>query len=359
MGGESVRPGEEILDRAGIPTFAYPDTAARLFTLMWRSHYNLQALYETPDPAGRRRDAAGPREAAGAIVDAARAEGRTVLTEVESKQLLAAYGIPTVETRVAADRGRGRRRRRGDRLSRSSSSCTRTRSPTRPTSAACSSTWRMPTPSAARSESIEESVRDRAGAGALRRRQRAADGQARRLRADRRQQPGSAVRPGAPLRHRRPARRGLPRPRAGPAAAQHDAGPPDDGADPDLHRAQGRARPTAGGPGGARAAPGPVQRPGRRAAMDQGDRHQPAAGLARSAAGPGRAGDRPRAGRDGVGAAAAGDPALSDASTSRPGRPRTARRCCSGRSAPRTSRCWSRSTARSRSGPCRSATSTR
>ena len=30
------------------------------------------------------------------------ARGRTLLTEVESKQLLAAYGIPSVETRVAA-----------------------------------------------------------------------------------------------------------------------------------------------------------------------------------------------------------------------------------------------------------------
>src|SRR5262249_4173482 len=101
MGGESVRPGEELLDRAGIPTFDYPDTAARLFTLMWRSHYNLQALYETPTLPGGGEDAAKAQEAASAIVAAARAEGRAVLTEVESKGVLAAYGIPTVETRVA------------------------------------------------------------------------------------------------------------------------------------------------------------------------------------------------------------------------------------------------------------------
>ena len=36
------------------------------------------------------------------IIAAARAAGRTLLTEFESKQVLAAYGIPTVETRVAA-----------------------------------------------------------------------------------------------------------------------------------------------------------------------------------------------------------------------------------------------------------------
>jgi acetyltransferase len=102
MGGESVRPGEDVLDQSGIPTYAYPDTAAEMFTLLWRSHYNLQALYETPTlPAGG-AIAAMARESAEAVVDAARGQGRTVLTEVESKRILSAYGIPTVETRVAA-----------------------------------------------------------------------------------------------------------------------------------------------------------------------------------------------------------------------------------------------------------------
>ena len=45
---------------------------------------------------------------------------------------------------------------------------------------------------------------------------------------------------------------------------------------------QGRARPHAGRPGGAGAAAGALQPAGRRAALDQGDRHQPAARLARS-----------------------------------------------------------------------------
>jgi acetyltransferase len=102
MGGKAVEGGEEILDQAGIPTFAYPDTAAKIFTAMWRSYDNLQALYETPNlPAGGEM-AAITRERADAIITVARNEGRSVLTEAESKQLLAAYNIPTVETRVAA-----------------------------------------------------------------------------------------------------------------------------------------------------------------------------------------------------------------------------------------------------------------
>src|SRR6204780_116535 len=48
MGGTSIAAGEAALNSAGIPTFSYPDTAARAFTYMWRYTYNLRGLYETP-----------------------------------------------------------------------------------------------------------------------------------------------------------------------------------------------------------------------------------------------------------------------------------------------------------------------
>ena len=48
MGGPDVATGEEVLNRAGIPTFPYPDTAARIFTAMWHYTDNLRSLYETP-----------------------------------------------------------------------------------------------------------------------------------------------------------------------------------------------------------------------------------------------------------------------------------------------------------------------
>ena len=100
MGGDAVSPGENILNEAGLPTFAYPDTAARVFNNMWRYSYNLEALYETPSLP---EDAEGipDREAATAIVEETHESGRVLMTEYGSKQLLSAYGIPTVETRVA------------------------------------------------------------------------------------------------------------------------------------------------------------------------------------------------------------------------------------------------------------------
>ena len=96
MGGAEMTPGIQILNRAGIPTFPYPDTAARIFYYMWRHDYLLRGLYETPIlPHG----ADGPdRERAEEIIQRVRQSGRTLLTEPESKELLACYGIPTAPT---------------------------------------------------------------------------------------------------------------------------------------------------------------------------------------------------------------------------------------------------------------------
>jgi len=100
MGGRSIATGESILNEAGLPTFAYPDTAARTFNNMWQYSYNLRALYETPSiPADE--EGIPDRETAASILGDAHDLGRVLLTEHESKEVLAAYGIPTVETRVA------------------------------------------------------------------------------------------------------------------------------------------------------------------------------------------------------------------------------------------------------------------
>lgn len=101
MGGVSVAAGEAILNRAGVPVFPYPDTAARVFNYMWRYNDNLRTLYETPVAAVDPLTAEARRGQADALLDRVRASGRALLTEAESKALLDAYEIPTVETRVA------------------------------------------------------------------------------------------------------------------------------------------------------------------------------------------------------------------------------------------------------------------
>jgi len=100
MGGRDVEEGSAILRRAGIPTFDYPDTAARMFNYLWRASENVRLLYETPTLATDDEGDGLDRAAAGRVIAAALGESRTLLTEVESKAVLAAYGIPITETRT-------------------------------------------------------------------------------------------------------------------------------------------------------------------------------------------------------------------------------------------------------------------
>ena len=101
MGGVSVASGEKVLNTAGIPTFLYADTAARAFTYMWRYSHNLRGLYETPTLVESLEPEGASRSRAAEVIDKARNRGLVLLTELESKQILSYYGIPTVETRAA------------------------------------------------------------------------------------------------------------------------------------------------------------------------------------------------------------------------------------------------------------------
>src|SRR5262249_13382389 len=81
---------------AGIPTFDSPEAAIRAFLHMVQYRRNQELLYETPQalPEGWAPD----RERVRRLLDAARAAGRTLLTEDEAKVVLAAYDIPVVPT---------------------------------------------------------------------------------------------------------------------------------------------------------------------------------------------------------------------------------------------------------------------
>lgn len=105
MGGADVAAGEMILNGNQIPTYRYPDTAARMFTYMWQSSYNLRGIYETPIMSALDSIAGIPkRNSVDKIIAAARQAQRTILTEWESKQILAAYNIPVVTTCVATSK---------------------------------------------------------------------------------------------------------------------------------------------------------------------------------------------------------------------------------------------------------------
>ncbi|MCU0535834.1 MAG: bifunctional acetate--CoA ligase family protein/GNAT family N-acetyltransferase [Hydrococcus sp. Prado102] len=100
MGGVEIAEGEKILNSNNIPTYRYPDSAARTFNFMWQYNYNLRGIYETPtlladDKAGINRTQAKH------IIESVLQSDRTLLTESESKEVLAAYGIPVAPTGVA------------------------------------------------------------------------------------------------------------------------------------------------------------------------------------------------------------------------------------------------------------------
>lgn len=97
-GGESVRTGRDVLQRADMPTFDTPEAAVRAFLHMVRFRRAQELLYETPAAVPDFQPDAG---AVQRIIATARREGRRLLTEAEAKGLLAAYGLPVPAT-VAA-----------------------------------------------------------------------------------------------------------------------------------------------------------------------------------------------------------------------------------------------------------------
>jgi len=101
LGGEGAEPARRILRDADIATYDAPDDAVRAFLHMVLYRRNQRQLMETP-PSLPEEFAPDP-DAARAVIGRALAAGREVLTESESKEVLSAYGIASVETRIAAD----------------------------------------------------------------------------------------------------------------------------------------------------------------------------------------------------------------------------------------------------------------
>jgi acetyltransferase len=102
----AVWPGEagadrRRLDAAGIPAFPTPERAAAAAGLLVEHRRARQAARELPPRTVL--SATPDRESVRRVLAVARRAGRTTLTEDEAFAVLAAYGIPTVPTRVARD----------------------------------------------------------------------------------------------------------------------------------------------------------------------------------------------------------------------------------------------------------------
>jgi len=99
MGEQQVAEARTELVAAGIPAFRTPEPAVETFAHVSAFYRNQRALLQVPGP--RTPGAAPDLDAARLIGESALAERRTVLSEMESKALLAAFHIPVAQTVVA------------------------------------------------------------------------------------------------------------------------------------------------------------------------------------------------------------------------------------------------------------------
>ncbi len=100
IGGEDMKKGRDIFNQAGVPTFDTPERAVRAFMDLYKYSRNVELLQEIPPrlPGKLTFD----REKAEKLVRESIGGKNFLLTEVESKDLLAAYGIPVNPTRIVA-----------------------------------------------------------------------------------------------------------------------------------------------------------------------------------------------------------------------------------------------------------------
>ncbi|HNS23241.1 MAG TPA: bifunctional acetate--CoA ligase family protein/GNAT family N-acetyltransferase [Candidatus Bipolaricaulis anaerobius] len=98
MGGRLMREGVELFNRAGVPTYATPDQAVEAFMHLVDYARNLELLYETPReiPVRFPLDQATIRTQVAPLLRKAE-----ILSEADSKEVLAAYGIPVVQPLIA------------------------------------------------------------------------------------------------------------------------------------------------------------------------------------------------------------------------------------------------------------------
>ena len=101
MGGDGVKAADGIFHSAGIPTYSTPEEAVRAFLQLTDYRRNQESLMQTP--ASVAEDFEPDTVTARRTILNAIASSKSTLTEPEAKSVLAAYGIPVVETRIASN----------------------------------------------------------------------------------------------------------------------------------------------------------------------------------------------------------------------------------------------------------------
>ncbi|MDJ0630757.1 MAG: bifunctional acetate--CoA ligase family protein/GNAT family N-acetyltransferase [Rhodobacter sp.] len=101
MGETSVAEGRRLLSSAGIPDFTTPERSVEAFSYLAQHHRNRQLALETPGPLSD--DDAHDLDGVRMIINSALSEGRSMLSDIESKAVLRAFGIPINITLEAED----------------------------------------------------------------------------------------------------------------------------------------------------------------------------------------------------------------------------------------------------------------
>ncbi len=99
MGEATARPSRELLAARQLPVFRTPEAAVDAFHSIASFYRNQQLLQQTPPPLSHLQEP--DTEGARLLIEGVLAERRKVLTEMESKALLAAFHIPVTRTMLA------------------------------------------------------------------------------------------------------------------------------------------------------------------------------------------------------------------------------------------------------------------
>ena len=99
MGGADAAKGQQVLNAASIPTYDTPEQAIRAFMYMHTYSRRLEALTEIPPRLSH--SLSFDREAAEPLIQEGLDREGGGLTEVESKKILDAYGVPVNRTEIA------------------------------------------------------------------------------------------------------------------------------------------------------------------------------------------------------------------------------------------------------------------